>query len=342
MRRPAAALIVALLAAGRSEANMTIAAQAAGGLVPVRAEEIGIESEDLFISRKLVRVRYAFRNLTDKDVSAPVLFPLPEIDVRAHSDDSYTLPISYTQEPPVLDVRVQVAGKPVQVGWQQRAFSRTEEDVTERLRAAKLPLLAVGNLTEAVRALPDGVLAEFVRDGILVKEGEYFSPNWVLRGAFRWEQSFPGAAITAVEVEYQPLTGLQAFYGAVDPKTPPARLERSLLMRDAKRELAPWHEEYCLTAQHVRELAKIAVQPDDLTVDIGWTRYILVTALNWNGPIRRFRLTVDKIRPEAVVAFCSPVENGRIRQVSPTTYEVEAADFSPQRNFQMITLSPAE
>ncbi len=59
-----------------SLANMTIAAIGAGGLEPVKNENISIEREDLYISPELIKVRYLFKNDTGKDIHAPILFSL--------------------------------------------------------------------------------------------------------------------------------------------------------------------------------------------------------------------------------------------------------------------------
>ena len=39
-----------------------------------------MQSEDLFISKKIIKVDYLYKNLSNKDVTETILFPLPRID----------------------------------------------------------------------------------------------------------------------------------------------------------------------------------------------------------------------------------------------------------------------
>lgn len=71
------ALVV--LAAGEARANDGAAGLAAGELVFKHLDGVRMETEDLFISEKQVRVRYSFHNITDHDIETVVAFPLPPI-----------------------------------------------------------------------------------------------------------------------------------------------------------------------------------------------------------------------------------------------------------------------
>jgi len=64
--------------------------------------------------------------------------------------------------------------------------------------------------------------------------------------------------------------------------------------------------------------------------------YILVTGANWSGPIKRFRLVVDKGSPANLVSFC-----GRgVRKISPTQFEMSASEFTPKSNLSVLILTP--
>lgn len=340
-RTYAAVLSLTTLASVPAHANMTIAAQAAGGLTPIHYQNITIDEEDLYISPKLVRVRYVFRNLTGKDVDTPILFPLPDLDTHLQSNDSYVIPVPYGAEPPIIPARVKVNGEQVHVGWQQHAHTIDGRDVTKRLTAAKIPLIAVGDVTEAVRRLPEEQRQAFVDDGIL-EPGHYndYSATWIVRGAYYWRQRFPAKGPTVVELEYEPLTGGYMTTLNMTATEKPADVEKSLGQKGVKREYVPWQEEYCVTKKHVQAMAQFPRKTDEPDASINWTRYVLVTARNWQAPIGRFRLVVDKLQSDAVAAFCSPDRKAPIRQTSPTTYEVVIKDFYPDTNFQLLTVKP--
>ena len=72
---------IALLALGAiaapSFANDSSAAIGLGGLELTHNDAISMDSEDLFLSRQLVTVKYRFTNSGAKDVETLVSFPLP-------------------------------------------------------------------------------------------------------------------------------------------------------------------------------------------------------------------------------------------------------------------------
>ena len=51
-----------------------------GGVQYLKNNNIQMYSEDLFISKNQIKVDYQFKNLTNKDISETVLFPLPPIE----------------------------------------------------------------------------------------------------------------------------------------------------------------------------------------------------------------------------------------------------------------------
>jgi hypothetical protein len=64
--------------------------------------------------------------------------------------------------------------------------------------------------------------------------------------------------------------------------------------------------------------------------------YILKTGANWAGPIKNFRLVVDKGRADRLVSFCG--EN--VKRLTPTTFEMVAKDFVPQRDLKILLIGP--
>ena len=66
-----------------------------------------------------------------------------------------------------------------------------------------------------------------------------------------------------------------------------------------------------------------------------WISYIWSTGNNWSGPIGKFHLTIDKVRPENMVSFCW---DGDVKKTSPTTFEMDATDFFPPYNRELEIL----
>jgi Domain of unknown function (DUF4424) len=65
-------------------------------------------------------------------------------------------------------------------------------------------------------------------------------------------------------------------------------------------------------------------------------QYILTTGANWAGPIRDFRLVVDKGSADNLVSFCAD----GVRKIGPTQFEVRVHDFVPTSNLSILILSP--
>jgi hypothetical protein len=82
-------------------------------------------------------VRYAFRNVTDKDVATTVAFPLPDIDLGQLAET----PIERASADPVnfVDFTVTVDGKPVTPTLQRQAWFKGQ-DITDELLAKNLKL----------------------------------------------------------------------------------------------------------------------------------------------------------------------------------------------------------
>ena len=60
-------------------ANDSVAGMALGGLQLLRSDSVRMLSEDLHITPNEVRIRYVFRNDSDKAVDTIVAFPLPAV-----------------------------------------------------------------------------------------------------------------------------------------------------------------------------------------------------------------------------------------------------------------------
>jgi hypothetical protein len=87
--------LAGLLPTGVARANDSSAGLDGGQLVLKQADNIRMESEDLFLSMKEVRIRYEFRNTGPKDVETIVAFPLPPMPAKADVDEGIMDNVSY-------------------------------------------------------------------------------------------------------------------------------------------------------------------------------------------------------------------------------------------------------
>ncbi len=63
-----------------------------------------------------------------------------------------------------------------------------------------------------------------------------------------------------------------------------------------------------------------------------WLDYILSSGANWRGPIRDFRLVIDKGKADSLVSFCMD----GVRKISPTQFEVRKTNFEPRRDLPVL------
>jgi hypothetical protein len=68
------------------------------------------------------------------------------------------------------------------------------------------------------------------------------------------------------------------------------------------------------------------------------TQYILRTAGNWQGPIGRFHLTLDKQKPGNLMSLCW---DGELKKTGPTTFEFVREKFAPTRDIDLMVLETA-
>jgi hypothetical protein len=324
------AVAVASGAAGVAHANDSTAELATGGLVFVQSDDIEMRSEDLYISAQEVRVGYRFFNKADKDVTVLVAFPLPEIRV-SEQDQNISLP---TEDPVnFLAFETKVNGLPVAAQVEQRVTA-LGIDRTRYLRDLGIPLAPHLNSTnEALDRLPREKWDELLRVGLAdieeydVGRGmqKHLAARWGLNTTFYWEQTFPAQKETAIEHRYRPSVG--------------ASVQTDLGSPYAARE--PWYaafrQKYCIekdllaAIERVRKARKSEFGPpySEQRID-----YILKTGANWAGPIRDFRLVVDKGDPDSVVSFCAE----GVKKISPTQFEVRKTDYLPEGNLSVLIL----
>lgn len=154
---------------------------------------------------------------------------------------------------------------------------------------------------------------DFPKDGKQIDELKYF-----------WETTFP--ANKEVEVEHSYVPDRKNFPGGDDP------VYSSKYYTEDKN--------FCIdrsTAEGIKQKLNIMKKDkSQLVLFSGNTlTYILKTAKNWNGPIKKFRLTVKKKTENELVSYC--IEG--VKKVDPLTFVVEKTNFVPQNDLDVLWFS---
>lgn len=324
----------AMLVAVPAFANDTAVQLTTGGLEFITNQDIEMVSEELFISREEIRVIYEFRNNGAADQNVLVAFPMPDIVPNWWS------PTAFPNGPVdnLFNFETTFNGKPVEATLHEYAFA-VGVDRSDYLREKGLSLVSFAESTsEATDALDDATTAEMLHLGLLVPdqydvgEGmeEHFYPMWTYRATYTWEGDFPAGETVKVEHRYTPSVGgttgvtfLSEPYEDYDPA-------------------ADYAKKYCTDAsflQAVRKTLKNKDEPWSAPFFENWISYILTTGGNWGGgTIGKFRLVIDKGAPENLVSFCGE----DVKKIGPTTFEMVATDFYPEREIDILILERHE
>jgi hypothetical protein len=330
MRTSAIALVFTAVAAFPALANDTTAELSTGGLIFVHNENVEMTSEDLAISSKEVSVRYRFFNKAEKDVTVLVAFPMPDITVEG-SDQNVSVP---TEDPVnFLAFATAVNGKPVTTNVEQRVIA-AGLDRTQMLRALGIPLAPhLASTNEALDRLPPDKWDELLRIGLTEVEEydagqgmkKHLAARWTLQTTYYWEQTFPARVETLIEHRYKPSVG--------------ASVQTSLGSPDATKE--PWYDEYkekyCFDFEFLAAVERARKAANSkLGGPFGEERidYILKTGANWSGPIKQFRLVVDKAAAENLVTFCGD----DVKKIGETQFEMKKAEYTPDGNLAVLIL----
>ena len=335
-------LAAALLLATPALANDGFGGIAATGLHFAQTDAIAMESEDLFIGLDRIRVTYTFRNLTDQDVTGEVIFPLPPISLQALMTSDFNIPegdrenlVNFTatvdgQSVPVTIDRVAVIEPP----WDEARplsaqYDTPGQDVTAALRAANLPLtIDIKSLTDALfiktpeerAALTAAGLAEFYDGDAAQGMPAEVWPLWSIVLRHHWTQTFPAGQTLTIAHEYENRPPGGIFYWQHPPT------------EDWTKDL---QSRYCIDDSTSRGLAKRLAPSDGMGTAYN-IAYVLRTANSWAGPIRDFRLTLDKGAAQNIISLCAT----GVEKIGPTTFEIRKQDFTPDRDLEILIVAP--
>ena len=154
---------------------------------------------------------------------------------------------------------------------------------------------------------------------------QHLAPRWLLKTAYYWPQTFPAGRETRIEHRYRPSVAQSVGTSLGSPGA-----AKEDWFRDYERK-------YCLDCDVLAAVdrAKRAA-PGSYGAPFSEQRidYVLKTGANWAGPIRDFRLVVDKGRPGNLVSFCGT----GVRKIGPTRFEMRRSDFTPTADLHVLIL----
>lgn len=302
-----------------AKANDSQAEIVIGGLTLKQSDAIRLDSEDLYISREEVRVNYRFTNTANRDIETLVAFPLPEWE-----PSPITAIPDFRKE---LNFRTMVEGQPVTLDFVEQALANGR-DVTALLKQHAIPIMPIPEpFDAAINRLPAPVRAGLIKDKLIEEDGEAngvksWMAHWKIVTNVTRKQVFPAGKTISVEHRYKPFAG-GSVPGAYNPD---ARKQEYFRERAQK---------FCIDNDFLRGFdGRLAKMRDKLAYNEIWLGYALKPGANWLGPIRDFRLVVDKGAPDALVSFCAK----GVKKISPTQFEVRYTDFKPTQDIAILIL----
>ncbi|MFV5514163.1 DUF4424 family protein [Acinetobacter gerneri] len=286
-----------------------------GGIQYLKNKNIAMQSEDLFISKKLIKVDYLYKNLSANDVEETVVFPLPAVESFIDSDFARTdtliksFKIVANGQNVAYQTHVRAFMQPLkksgETDWDAKAL-----DVTNAMKECGLSDQELQSpWTQKIdRQLINKKIFNCQNPQIksLLKGTQYEDEiNWSGQVIYSWKQKFKANSITRIQHQYKPLVG-----GSV-----------ALFDTDE-------NKVFCMDQQFKQGLKKSNAEHAPYSA----LSYILTTGANWAKPIENFKLTVER-DPGELVSFCW---KGKVTKLSPTRFQMVEKNFVPKQDIDII------
>jgi hypothetical protein len=255
---------------------------------------------------------------------------MPEITVEG-PDSNIALPTEHPVN--LLGFATTVNGRPVKTEVEQRVFAKGV-DRTALLRSLGIPLAPhLRSTDQALDRLPRDKWDELIKLGLAEIDEfdsgkgmeKHLTARWSLQTKFHWQQTFPAKAETAIEHRYQPSVGQSVQTALGEP---------SMAKEEWYRE---YRTKYCIDKEFyaaVDRARRAARTQFGAPFSEERIAYILKTGANWAGPIRDFRLVVDKGDAGSLVSFCGQ----GVKKIGATQFEMRKTNFTPDSDFAVLIL----
>ncbi|MCU4390058.1 DUF4424 domain-containing protein [Acinetobacter courvalinii] len=283
-----------------------------GGIQYLKNAQITMQSENLFISKKLIKVDYVYKNLSKHDITETVLFPLPHIDNFFEADFAHT-------EALLKSFKIIVDGQHIKPEMHVRTFIQKDDkspliDSTEAFQQCSFSQVDMLNpwarnnddyeyyqdkLRQCKQPQIQKILAGFNKDDVIL---------WSSQVIYSWKQTFKANSMTKIYHAYKPLVG-----GSV------------ALYPDE------YNQQFCMDKSFKQGLKKASAEHSPFSA----LSYILTTGANWAKPIEKFKLTIERDHNE-LVSFCW---NGKVEKISPTQFQMVKHNFIPAQDLDIIFVS---
>lgn len=296
-------------------ANDSAAAIGAGGVQMVRQELVSMEKEELYLSIDKVTVAYEFRNLSDRDITTEVAFPVPEFDYmttygkRGHAFGDFKVIVDGQAVSHETEIKAMVGGEDVlpvlhSYGIRPETFGGYICDEQG------------GGADYSVNHLALGQIRDLAGRGIINDSVFEFYPKWTIVMKYHWTQTFQAHQVVSIRHEYTPVAG----YALLTPE-----------------QLREWHSDACLdedfTEKYEASKSKYA--------SVQWIKYILTTANSWEGSIGEFTLRIvpngDDSGAVVPMKFCwdGPVEFNEKGEAV-----IHMKEFVPEKDLKILFFNP--
>jgi hypothetical protein len=164
----AATVLLAALTPLTAAANDSSATLATGGLVLTKSAAIAMKSENLFLSERLVDVKYGFENTSARDVTVVVALPMP--DLTPDPKDIEGAPIPVNSPANFLHFATTVDGKAVDAQVELKAVANSV-DQTALLKRLHVPLWPFrDSSSKALDRLPAATQKKLVTLGLIAED----------------------------------------------------------------------------------------------------------------------------------------------------------------------------
>lgn len=309
------------LSSSNVSANDTIAELSTGGLVFKKSADISMLSEDLFISLNSIRVKYRFKNNKPAATLVTVAFPLPDIGQDAFENN---VAIPSPQHANFLSFFTKVNGVSQETKLELRAV-HNGTDFSEHLRHLGVPITTQFAEAElALKNLSVDAKIDLSNLGLVsitpAASGDLITPRWAIKTTYYWEQLFPPKEIVEIEHAYQPSVGR-----ASETSIGGSELGEETDDREHR-------QKYCVTDSFDRQIGRLKNKRID--VRPFWLTYVLKTGSNWSGPIRQFRLVIERDHPSTFVSFCGQ----NVRRLNAMQSELRSRNYYPMKDLHILFL----
>jgi hypothetical protein len=301
-------------------ANDSSAEIGIGGLTLKHSASVRLDSEELTISRARVSVSYRFTNTSNKDVETLVAFPLP--------DQDFDIEVPVVDFAKQLDFHTSVDGVSVPLEVLVTA-EFGGKDISARLDSLGLPRIPVPDLFDGVvNSMSDVARKALLSEGLIVEDGNdgkqlLWTAKWKLHTAVTRTQVFPAGRTVRVDHSYVPYVG-GSVGGLLEKQY---RDEPDYVSRKKR-----WCIDGDFLSTFDRRMAEGKKAEQGFRYSEVWIGYVLKSGANWAGPIRDFRLVIDKGDPKSLVSFCGE----GVKKLDATRFEIRRKNFTPKSDLDVL------